>query len=323
MSLNVNLVRQAFLDGNPATLGALSSELFQRDPLCNDFRAVPPMFVTGVVGSTVATGSCVYLVSASGGTMTFGLADPSNPTKMPAVGIIEHKPTSTSAVIRPFAALGEYETSGLTAGSTYVVGSDGLLAKSGAGNYPAAGSIIQNVGVALSTTKLLMGAAAGNAAGSANTYAAVAASAALTASSTETTMGTYTIPANTLRAGSLIEVEYAGICTATNSTDTFQPKLYLGGGANILSTAALDATNNDLFVGSVKIAIRSTTVAFPSGLNMLGVVGSNHPKPVTHAALTHDATAAQEVKLTGTWSSTNAGNSCRLDVFNVTVRNPR
>lgn len=323
MSQNVNLIRQALLEGNPATLGALSTELFERVPSCNDFRGVPPVFVTGVVGSTVGTGKCVYVSSASAGTITFGLADPSDPTKMPAVGIIEYKPTSTSAVVRPFASMGEYETSGLTAGSTYVVGSDGALAKSGGSNYPAAGSLVQNVGVAFSTTKLLIGGAAGNAAGSASSYVAVAASAALTASSTETTMGTYTIPANTLRAGSVIEVEFSGICTATNGTDTFLPKLLLGAGANMLGHSALDVANNDTFTGLVKIVCRSTTSAYPVGLSQLGTPGSAHPRPVASAALTHDATVAQEVKLTGTFSSTNAGNSARLDVFNVTVRNPR
>lgn len=321
MSQNVNLIRRAMLEQDPNTLGQLATELFQRDPLNNDFRGAAPFGVTGVVPSTADTGDCVYLVSASGGTMTFAVCDPSDPTKMPAFGVIEHKGSSTSAWIRPFGVMGEYESSGLTAGSLYVVGSDGALAKFGGSNYPAAGSTVQNVGVALSTTKLLIvpGFGAQSSAGGDLDYINVAASSVLTNSTTETTLLSYTIPANTLRAGSRIEIDFAGITPATNSTDTFLPKLKFGS-TDVLGLTAKDAANNDTFCGKITAAVRSTTSLFPMGFVQHGVVGTTHPKPISHAAVTIDATAAIVLALTGTWSVADPGNTARADVLRVRIK---
>jgi len=323
MPQHINLVHQAFTEQNTSAQNAyaFATEVFQRDALDNDFRALPPVILTGVCGASDETGMCVYLASASGGVMTFAKAVPADPTKMAAVGIIVYKPTSTSCVVRPFACLGEVTLTGLTAGTTYVVGSDGLVAKFGGANYPSAGSVIQVIGKAISTTLLLIDpalAAAGD--GGSAEYVLTAASSALTASSTETTMGSYNIEANTLRAGSIIDVEWAGICTATNAADTFTQKLYLGAGADMLSIAALDVANNDIFTGRVSISVRSTTAAFPRGEGFLGTPGTAAFKPISHTALVHDATIDQLVKFTGTWSSNNAGNSARLDVFRVKVK---
>lgn len=147
---------------------------------------------------------------------------------------------------------------------------------------------------------------------------AVAASTALTASSTETNFDNsiVTIPANTLRAGDVIRVRVQGICTATNSTDTFTGKIKLGSTA-VISTGAVDVANNDIFYLEADIVIRTvgaSGTAVAAGATALGAEGTVTSKPGKLASTTVDTTAAVTFAVSGQWSTTNAGNSCRLDV---------
>src|SRR5262249_17511222 len=91
-------------------------------------------------------------------------------------------------------------------------------------------------------------------------YANTAASAAVTATTTETLFDKfYTIPGGSLQPGSLIQVRWQGIATATNSTDTLTLKAYIGGlGGTLLFThAAQDVANNDVFQGEYELIIRT------------------------------------------------------------------
>lgn len=147
---------------------------------------------------------------------------------------------------------------------------------------------------------------------------AVAASTALTASSTETNFdnSVLTIPANTLRAGDVIRVRVQGICTATNSTDTFTGKIKLGSTA-VISTGAVDVANNDIFYFDAEIVVRTTGASgtvVAAGVQALGAEGTVTAKPAKLASTTVDTTAAVTLAISGQWSTTNAGNSCRLDV---------
>lgn len=154
-------------------------------------------------------------------------------------------------------------------------------------------------------------------------YAAVAASTALSASSTETAFDkNFTIPANTLRAGDVLRVFCQGICTATNSTDTFQHKLYIGGitGTAIFTGTATDVANNDIFTCEAYLTVRTIGA---SGTIVGYSVGNVVPAAVTTAASVRqilastaiDTTAAQQVVLSGKWSTTSGSNSARLDVM--------
>ena len=158
-------------------------------------------------------------------------------------------------------------------------------------------------------------------------YVNTAASTAITASSTETAFSTnYTIPANSLRAGSVIKVRFQGIATATNSTDTLTIKLYIGGltGTAIFTSTATDATNNDIFAGEGIIVIRTigssgTFVASGSYTKVEGASGTASRVDFITASTEIDTTTSKLVTASGTWSSTNAGNSCRMDIFSVEV----
>ena len=149
---------------------------------------------------------------------------------------------------------------------------------------------------------------------------AVAASTALTASNTETNFDNsiVTIPANGLRVGDVIRVRAQGICTATNSTDTFTGRVKLGNNA-VVSTGAVDVANNDIFYLEADIVVRTigaTGTVVAAGVAALGAEGTVTSKPAKLASTTVDTTAAITFAISGQWSTTAAGNSCRLDVCN-------
>jgi hypothetical protein len=157
-------------------------------------------------------------------------------------------------------------------------------------------------------------------------YRTVAAGTALTASDTETLLGSFSIPADTLVAGSVIKLRYQGIVTASNSTDTLTVKVYIGGlaGTAILTGTATDAANSDIFEGEALIQIRTagesgTFVAVGSHVDVPEASGTAVRVVESLGSTAIDTTAAQVVGVAGTWSTTNAGNSCRLDIMVVEI----
>jgi hypothetical protein len=153
-----------------------------------------------------------------------------------------------------------------------------------------------------------------------------AAGTALSNSTTETALGAITIPANSLQVGSLIKIRYQGIATATNSTDTLAVKLYIGGlsGTALISHAATDVANNDVFTGEYEIAIRTigssgTMVGCGTYKSVPAAEGTMTIKDDILASTTIDTTADKDVTVSGTWSVASASNSCRLDFLRVEV----
>lgn len=158
-------------------------------------------------------------------------------------------------------------------------------------------------------------------------YRNVAASAAHTNTTDEALFDAqYSIPANTLKAGSVIKVRYQGIATATNSTDTLTIKLYLGGlaGTAILTGTATDVANSNIFCGEATIVIRTvgatgTFVAYGSHSDVPAASGTATPVYEITASTTIDTTAAQVIGVGADWSVANSGNSCRLDIMVVEI----
>lgn len=150
--------------------------------------------------------------------------------------------------------------------------------------------------------------------------AMVAASAALAASSTETTLGTFAIPAGGLNAGDIIRVRAQLIATATNSTDTLTMRLKIGT-VTVVAPTAVDVADNDIGYIDCDIVVRTagasgTIVA--AGVQGLGVPATVTAKPFLKASATLDTTAACDITFTGQFSTTGA-NSCRLDILNVNI----
>lgn len=155
----------------------------------------------------------------------------------------------------------------------------------------------------------------------------VAASTTLTNSTAETAFstGVYTIPANSLRAGSMVRVRFQGIAMTTNSSDTLTVKLYIGGasGTALISAAATDVTNSDVFQGEYELSVRtvgsSGTVVGCGTYKVPSAEGTMTVKDDILASTTLDTTTAQDVTVTGKWSVASTNDTCRLDFFRVEI----
>lgn len=156
-------------------------------------------------------------------------------------------------------------------------------------------------------------------------YTNTAASTAHSNTTTEAIFDTnYTIPANMLRAGSLLKMRWQGIAIATNSTDTLTIVARIGGltGTALFTHAATDVADNNVFQGEYELIIRTvgasgTMVGCGWGKSVPAAEGTATFKDDILASTTIDTTVAQQVGVTADWSVANAGNSCRLDFFKV------
>lgn len=150
---------------------------------------------------------------------------------------------------------------------------------------------------------------------------AVADSAAVTNTVTETIVGTVTIPANRLKTGTIIEFLAALIATATNSTDTFQGRVRLGGvaGTVVADTTAIDLANSDVGVLKGQIVIRTDGAGgtFVAASQSQMKTTSN---PLVSASVAIDTTAAITLVFTIQESVASAGNSAVAREFNVFLR---
>lgn len=171
----------------------------------------------------------------------------------------------------------------------------------------------------MKTTRGLVGALALMIGGLAK--ATQAASAAVTATITETAMDSQAFVANELAAGTVIDFELQGIATATNGTDTLTIKVKLGSTV-ILTIGPTDVANNSIWHVRGKIQIRTAGAAgtmVACGTNQALAAAGGAQVTWILASTAIDTTAAQTFQVTATWSTNNAGNSCRNDVFVVNV----
>ena len=155
-------------------------------------------------------------------------------------------------------------------------------------------------------------------------YSSIAASTALSNSITETTLDTISLQTDEISAGDVIEVFAQGIATATNSTDTLQIKVKIGGTV-VLQTAAVDVADADVWVlhGFVTIRTSGPSGTFVSGgFVQIGVEGTATARMDIVASSAIDTTSALACIVTGTWSVASASNSCRNDQFVVIVHRP-
>lgn len=162
-------------------------------------------------------------------------------------------------------------------------------------------------------------------------YNATSASTAISNTTTETMFSNFlTLPANTLRPGNLIKVRYQGIATSTNSTDTLTIKLYFATattagaitGTALISHAATDVANNDVFAGEYELAIRTigssgTMVGCGTYKSVPAAEGTATYKDDILASTTVDTTVTRYIGCSAAWSVASASNSCRLDFLRV------
>jgi len=156
----------------------------------------------------------------------------------------------------------------------------------------------------------------------ATSFATVAASAAVTNTATETAFDqTISIPANMLRAGSVIRIHAQGIATATNGTDTLRARVRIGG-TDILLTDVVDVADNDIFVIDLTVTVRTagtggTMVA--SGSQALGVPSTATLQIGSLGSTVINTVTATVIDVTALWDNADAGNSVRLDILTADI----
>lgn len=152
-------------------------------------------------------------------------------------------------------------------------------------------------------------------------YNPVAASSNVTNTVSETDFSTsYTAPANSFKVGSLVHIRGYGIVPTTNSTDTLTIKVYFGTVA-VLTTAAVDVANDDIFTFDIMLTVRTTGA---SG-TFVGCCFYQDPDAAGTAprwstvADNVDTTGTVAIKASATWSVADPGNVCNLQMLAVTI----
>lgn len=208
-----------------------------------------------------------------------------------------------------------------TAEASKAVVLDASSGISGIANFAASGTasftgrVTTTDGVASGTARVVGGLA----------YSNVAAATTVGGASSETLFdANYTIPANTLKAGTVVLVRYAGFGVTGIGTDTFAHKLYIGGSAGtaLLTSTAAQLATNATFTGEAEIICRTagatgTLVAYGT-YKQSSAEGTMTVKDDYQASTTVNTTTTQAVVVTGTWNTTNA-NSARLDLIRVLI----
>lgn len=139
-------------------------------------------------------------------------------------------------------------------------------------------------------------------------YKNTAASSAVTNTVTETNFDTkYTIPANSLTAGTVVRARFQGIATSTNATDTLTIRGKLGSTV-VFATTAVDVANDNIFAGEMTLIFRTVGA---SG-TVVGSAMYNNPGAEGAAILTKslastsaDTTAAITLAISAEWSVAN------------------
>lgn len=156
-------------------------------------------------------------------------------------------------------------------------------------------------------------------------YSNTAASTAIASTSAETVFDTnYNMPANTLKAGSVVKIRFQGIQTALVGTDTLAFKLYIGGsgGTALITAAATTGVSNGTIQGEEMLICRTagTTGTFvgTGTYKVISAEGTMTVKDDIQASTTINTQAAQLITATATFNTTNA-NSVRMDVFTVEI----
>jgi len=145
-----------------------------------------------------------------------------------------------------------------------------------------------------------------------------AALASVTNSTAETTLGTVTLPAYSVKYPHRIRIQAVCKTPETDSTDTFALKLKLG--STVLSTVvAFDAANNDVCFITFEGQIDSVAEVL-HGVAFDGRTGAAVANPEPVADIAFDCDAAQVLTVTGQWSVAAAANVATLKVFAVELQ---
>lgn len=142
--------------------------------------------------------------------------------------------------------------------------------------------------------------------------------ASVTNSTAETTLGTVTLPAYSVKYPHRIKVQAICKTPDTDSTDTFALKLKLG--STVLSTVtAFDAADNDVCFITFEGLINSSAELL-HGVAFDGRTGQALANPEPSADVAFDTDADAVFTVTGQWSVASADNVATLKVFAVELQ---
>ena len=155
-------------------------------------------------------------------------------------------------------------------------------------------------------------------------YVNAAASTAISNTTTATNFSlTYDIPAGTLKVGTVVNIRWQGIATATNGSDTLAIRSLIDTTALTTGTAT-NVADNDIFYGDIMLVCRT---AGSSGTFVMCGIHTDVPAagdvaiPLACflASTAVDTAQALTVAVEATWSVASASNSVRLDVLYVEI----
>lgn len=157
-------------------------------------------------------------------------------------------------------------------------------------------------------------------------YALAANGTAHTNSTDEAVLASYTIPANTIKVGTVVKVTFLARVSANNGATTLTPRLRLGAttltGTALITGSAVDSDVDHLFTGEFMLIGR----AVPGAAAAIVGVGSFSQVAVTGGArITADlpstnfaTNGALLLEMTADWSAADA-NSVRAEIFTVEI----
>lgn len=191
------------------------------------------------------------------------------------------------------------------------------------GGVAFTGRLSTTDGVASGTVKVIGGLA----------YNAVADSTAVTSTSTETMFDAqYAIPANTLKAGSIVKIKGTAIRTGVNSTDTAIFNTWLAtnttagslAGTTFTTSSTTNGAANDIFDWESTIVCRTagssgTLVASSSVVKVEAASNTATRVQVLTNSTAVNTQTAQTIGVSVKFNSTNAGNSAVLRILSVEV----
>lgn len=287
--------------------------------------------IATITSATITTLTCTTLI-LGGNTMSgteLGYVDGITP------GTVE---TSKAVVVNATKDAGDFrnlDCVNLDAGSSGAAGtvdvfpstaSKGKLSFSAADNTGDTVTTVTNAAMADTRTLTIPEPGVSAATFAMRSYALAAAGAALTGSAAETDLGTVSLAANTIKAGTVIRIRYQGIATAQAGSTTLTVKLKIGSTV-LLTHAAHAVAANDIFCGEFTLVGRAAPGAAAAcvGWGLFGPTADDFDQDGTLGmqakilASTNLATnGALAVAVTGQWGGADA-SSCRLDVMTVEV----
>jgi hypothetical protein len=153
-------------------------------------------------------------------------------------------------------------------------------------------------------------------------YSSTQASSAISNTTTETYFDqSYTAPANTVKAGTVIKIRTQGIATSTNGTDTLIIKGYIGPDC-VWTSATVDVADNDVWFADIALTCRTAGATgtfvgncFTQDPDAAGTA----PVWANLASTVFDTTGTLAIRFSATWGAVHTGNSCRQDYLTVEI----